>query len=135
MTIQEKFYLYSLDVPINDGGIFRAALWGLNTVGKHNKMLNKIAEAQESMQDVEVKVSRLCEENTFAAPWRKVVTRVDGGLADVRVEIECELTTLQTEANNDRDMLHAAVKDRTRLQLLLDAERKKGQNVESTTAD
>lgn len=61
-----------------------------------------------------------------------MVEYLEGGLADARVQIERELVTLQRRNGAEMDMPLAAVRDRTRLQLFLDAERQKCQRVERT---
>lgn len=51
------------------------------------------------------------------------------------MQVERDFTMLQARADADSDMTHVAARDHTRLQLLLEAEQKNFQSVESTVTN
>lgn len=61
---------------------------------------------------------------------KEAVTHLKEELSDARAQSELELAMLQKRADADRDMLHAVVRDRSLLELLLSAEQMKCQSVE-----
>lgn len=84
--------------------------------------LERLCGGKESVQQLIVEATRLPQANRFAASSRKVVTSLQGELPADLAQGELHLVTLQTPATADGDMLQAAVRDRTGLQLLFDAE-------------
>lgn len=61
--------------------------------------------------------------------------RFQGKLSNALAQCKHDLSALQTQSHADWDMLQAAVRHRTRVQSLLDAERKNCQNVELVITD
>lgn len=52
---------FALYVPVNKAGVFWTALLNLNIIGEQRKMLERLAVAQTSMQELKYEVSRLCK--------------------------------------------------------------------------
>lgn len=73
-----------------------------------------------------------CEAHSIAISSAELVTPVARQLAETRARSK-RFETLQKRTYIARNMLHAAVKDLSRLQLLIDAEQQKSRSVESTT--
>lgn len=116
-------------------GVFWAALWSLDTIGEQCKTLERLAGAQTFVQELELEVSRLPEANTMDMLLKGVVARLHGELADASAEGWQDVSTSQTQADSDQGMLHAEVRDHTRVQLLLHTERQKHQSVERVVTD
>lgn len=123
--IQEKCRLYGLKIAVNTGGVFCTAMQGLDTVSELFDALERLVEAQASVQELEVEVKLLCGANVVGTSSRKVVACLGRELVDAQVQRKCNLTILQTRADAEWDMLHAVVRDRNLLQLLLDAKQQK----------
>lgn len=87
------------------------------------------------MQELESEVLRLSKAKTVSTPLRDVVTLPQGELDEDQAQGKQGLSGLQTQAEADPDTIHAAVHDRTRVQLLLDDERKQRHKVERVTTD
>lgn len=87
------------------------------------------------MQELNTEVTRLHEANSVAATSIRVVPGLEREIADAPAQSVCVSATWRTEAEEDCYMLHAEVRDRTCLLILLDAERKKRQDLERSIAD
>lgn len=87
------------------------------------------------MKELEFEVSRLSEANTKAKSLRRVAARPQGELAEATVEGKHDLSAFQTRAMVDQDMLHAAGRDHTHVQLLLYAERRNCQSPKRVITD
>lgn len=81
------------------------------------------------MQVLESEVPHLREANTVTMSLRRVVSCFQQELGNAHTHGERDLSALQTRARADQDMLYAAGRDLICVQLFLDAERQKRQNV------
>lgn len=100
-----------------------------NTIGEHWETLERLAAAQTSVKELESDVSRSSQGNKVATLLMGVNAGLQGKLADARAQSKRDLSALQAPADIDQNMLHAVVLERTRVQLPLDSERQKRQNV------
>lgn len=125
---------YGLDILVNAGSVFRAALCELCTLSEHYEAWKGLVEAQELVQELKVEVTRLHEENTVTTSLTEGVTRLEGGIRDGQMQRKRDLAILQAQTDTGPGTLPAAARDLTRRHLLLDAEVQKGQSVELTTA-
>lgn len=82
-----------------------------------------------SMQDLESEVQRLCQSNRVSASLTSIFVRFQGKFGDAHAQKKHDLSVLPTQFDDDWDMLRAVVHDRTREQLILDAEQRKCRNV------
>lgn len=80
-------------------------------------------------------MSRSCEAITVVISLIGVVAHLQGELVDTCVQGVHSLSALQLPANDDWDMLHATVRYRTRVHLLVDAGRQNRESVERIITD
>lgn len=98
-------------------GVFCTALRGHEKLCEHCKGFKRLVAVQASVQEAEIKVSRLLEAKLFATFPRDVAKCTEREPAHALLQSESELATLQTQAYTEWDMPHAAVMNRASLQL------------------
>lgn len=122
--------MYGLDARTITEGVFWSALRCVNIIGELRETLKRLTAAQASVQEMESKMARFCQASTGAASLSGVVALHLGELADADSQHHHNCSALQTRANGDCDMPHAAVPNRTYAQLLLEAELQELQSVD-----
>lgn len=130
LAIQVKYRLYALDVLVNAGGVFRPALLSLKIIGKRRKLLEQRAPPQTPAQELESEMSCLRESSMMVTTSEKVDACLQGELADSPAQNKRKVEVLHAQADADRDMRYAAVRNRSHVQWILDAERQLRRSVE-----
>lgn len=99
LTVREKSRLYSLQVPINDGGVCRTTYLQLANVGEHREVSVQLAEAQASGSELEIDVVRLCKTNRVFDTWISLVTILEGKADDAWRQSEHNFASPHTRFN------------------------------------